>query len=110
MKTNQLGTNSVKDTEFKININMTPIDGYHMADIDWECLVFTERAYKKIIVKKSDAIRVDDDNYKITIDSALIGAGEYYVTLTAYIPDADFPDGLRTEIRTAFTGVTIDAK
>lgn len=110
MKTNQLGENSVKDTKFKVNINMPPIDGYHLVDIDWECLVFTESVYKTIIVKKSDAIRVDDDNYKITIDSALIGAGRYYVTLTAYIPDTDFLDGLRTERRTAFTGVTIDAK
>lgn len=56
MKTNQLGTNSVKGTEFKVNINMPPIDGYHLVDIEWECLVFTESAYKTIIVKKSNAI------------------------------------------------------
>ena len=32
------------------------------------------------------------------VDSAVLGVGEYAVKLTAYIPDSDFPDRLRTEI------------
>ena len=94
----------MKGTEFKVNINMTPIDGFHMADVGWEAMVFTETS------QKDEAIKVDEDNYIIKVDSAILGAGKYYVTLTAYIPDADFDDGLRTERRTMFIGVKIDAR
>lgn len=104
-----LGENSVKGTEFKLNINMIPIDGKHLSDVDWKVEVFTENGHKRVTVEKKDAIKVDSDNYLIRIDSAVCGAGKYYVTLTAYIPDTDFPDGFRTERRTGFTGVTIDS-
>ena len=106
----ELGANSVKGTEFKVNINMTPIDGFHMADVGWEAMVFTETSHKNITIKKDEAIKVDEDNYIIKVDSAILGAGKYYVTLTAYLPDADFDDGLRTERRTMFIGVKIDAR
>lgn len=105
-----IGLNSVKGTEFKLNVNMTPIDGHHMADVGWEAMVFTETSYRSITISKNDAIKVDEDNYIIKVDSAVCGAGRYFVTLTAYIPDQDFEDGLRTEKRTMFTGVTIDAR
>lgn len=106
----QLGENSVKGTEFKVNINMTPIDNRHMSDIEWECLVFTETSHKTLTINKREAIKVDRDNYIIRIDSNVCGAGKYYVTLTAYVPDEDFIDGIRTERRTMFTGITIDAR
>lgn len=104
------GENSVKGTKFKLNIGMTPVDGYHMEDIEWECLVFTENGLKSLTVSKSEAIMVDSDNYIIRIDSSVCGAGRYYETLTAYIPDEDFDDGIRTEKKTVFSGVTIDAR
>ena len=106
----QLGENSVKGTEFKVRISMAPIDNRHMSDIEWECLVFTETSLKTLTINKQEAIKVDRDTYIIRIDSNVCGAGKYYVTLTAYIPDDDFIDGIRTEKRTAFTGVTIDAR
>lgn len=104
-----LGENSVKGTEFKVNVNMTPIGEYNMENVEWNAEVFTENGHKRVTVEKKDAIKVDSDNYLIRIDSAVCGAGKYYVTLTAYIPDTDFPDGFRTERRTGFTGVTIDS-
>lgn len=104
-----IGENSVKGTEFKLNINMTPIGGYSLDNVDWQAEVFTENGHKKITVGKNEAVKVDKDNYIIMVDSSILGAGKYYVTLTALIPDTDFPDRLRTEKRTAFTGVTIDS-
>lgn len=105
-----MNDNSVKGTKFKLNINMTPIDGQTMASVKWDVLVFTEMGYKSITISKDEAIKVDDNNYIITVDSAVCGAGKYYVTLTAYIPDTDFKDGVRLERRTTFSGVTIDSK
>jgi hypothetical protein len=106
----ELGQNSVKGTGFKVNVNMTPINNFHMSDVEWECLVFTETSQKNITIKKSEAIKVDQDNYILKIDSSILGAGMYYITLTAYIPDSDFEGGMRTERRTVYSGVKIDAR
>lgn len=105
-----LGKNSVRGTMFKLNINMTPIDGHTMAEVEWDAEVFTELGHKSQTVKKADAFKIDDDNYIIPVDSSICGAGRYYVTLTAKIPDTAFDSGFRTERRTMFTGVTIDAR
>lgn len=105
-----MNDNSVKGTKFKLNINMTPIDGYNLASVNWDVMVFTETGHRSITISKDEATKVDDDNYIVKVDSAICGAGKYYVTLTAYIPDSDFNDGVRLERRTAFSGVTIDAK
>lgn len=105
-----IGQNSVKGTEFKLNISMEPMDGFHLADVDFSADVFTEMGLRKgITIAKADAIKVDEDNYIICVDSAVCGVGKYYVRLTAHIPDTHFPDGLRTEIKTVYTGVTIDS-
>lgn len=105
-----LGQNSVIGTKFKLNINMKPIDGVHLSDVEWDAIIFTDTGIKNQVIPKKEAIKVDDDNYIIVVDSSVCGAGRYYATLTAYIPDPDFSDGIRTEKRTGFTGVTIDAR
>lgn len=105
-----IGENSVIGTMFKVNLNMTPIDGHTLASVDWEAKVFTESTYKSVTIRKSEARKIDDDNYIILIDSSILGAGKYYITLTAYLPDGDYANGVRIEKRTAFTGVTIDVK
>lgn len=101
--------NSIKGTIFKLNVHMKPIDGYHLADIDWEADVYApgSRDNKHIIVKKDDAIKVDEDNYKVVVDSAIGGAGEYELMLTSYIPDADCPNGTRVEKKRCKTDVEI---
>lgn len=91
---------SALGTEIKINVHVEPIDGFHMADYDFKCqfYVYTNRF---ILLNKADMKEIDKDNYLaiITSDSALkIGRGVVKLKFTAYIPDADFPDGLRTEI------------
>ena len=50
--------------------------------------------------RKADMIGVDEDNYVMTLtdaDMRIIGRGRINVLVTAYIPDADFEDGFRTE-------------
>jgi hypothetical protein len=105
-----LGENSVIGTKVKLNISLPPIDGYHLADVDWSVLVFTEQGLKTLTVDKKNAIYIDKDNYVIRVDTSLVGAGTYYTTLTAYIPDTDFEDGIRPEKRTRYTGVIIDPR
>lgn len=93
-------------TEFKINVHVEPIDGLHMSDYDFTCrfYIYTNR---NVEISKSEMIRVDDDNYIACIDSSKLGVGTIMMRITAQIPDADFPDGLRTEIETISTGLVI---
>lgn len=86
-------------TEFKMNVHLNPIDGLHMSDYDFECAFFVY-ANRRVVVRKSEMKKVDDDNYLAIIetDNALrIGRGRINAEITAYIPDADFSDGTRTE-------------
>ena len=59
------------------------------------------------IINKADAIRVDEDNYIVCVDTNLTGAGELKCKVTAQIPDPDFEDLFRTEIVAVDTGINI---
>lgn len=99
---------SVKGTIFKLNVHMNPIGGHHLADVEWEAEVYAIGGFgKRIIVRKEDALKIDEDNYLIVVDSSIGGAGHYHLTLTAYINDADCPNGIRVERGACDTGVVI---
>ena len=99
---------SVKGTIFKLNVHMKPIDNYHLEDVEWEAEVYAEGGFgKRIKFKKEEAVKVDEDNYKVVVDSAIGGAGEYKLILTSYIPDADCPNGIRVERKRCKVDVTI---
>lgn len=90
---------SALGTEFKLNLHLDPIDGLHMSGYDFECAlyVYTNR---KVVIPKSRMKKVDDDNYIVvvnSIDAMRIGKGKINAEITAYIPDSDFDDGIRTE-------------
>lgn len=104
------GQNSGKRTKFKLNVWMEQIDGFHLSDVDFEVEIYTENSPKIHRIRKSEAIKVDEDNYMVRVDSSVCGAGRYWMTLIAKIPDTDFEDGIRTEVKTSFTGVTIDIR
>lgn len=106
----QIGGNSVQGTLVKLNVSMTPLDNHHMENIEWEAMVFVKGNNRQQVIKKEKAKRVDADNYIIVVDSSIVGSGEYYITFTAYIPDADVEGGVRIEKKTGYTGVTIDAR
>jgi hypothetical protein len=100
---------SALGTEFKINVHVEPIDDMHMSNYDFECAfyVFTN---KKVIINKSDMRMVDKDNYIAIIesmDAMKLGRGRVNLEFTGYIPDSDFPDGLRTEKAIVCTDVVI---
>lgn len=103
---------SALGAEFKVNVHVEPIDGFHMADYDFECQLYVN-TNKAVTFSKGDESlkKTDDDNYRICVsseDSLRIGRGSVKMRFTAHIPDADFLDGFRTEIEDGVcTGVTI---
>lgn len=93
-------------TEFKINVHIDPLDGYHMSDYNFECEFFCKQS-NPIVLKKEDLKKVDDDNYIAILDSVKLGIGSIRCKITADIPDADFPDGTRKEVKIVSTGIVI---
>lgn len=88
-------------TELKLNVNIDPIGDNHMSNYDWKVELFTT-PNKVVTVESTDvnnAICQDADNYIIKVDTTNIGVGKLKCRVTAYIPDADFPDYKRTEIQ-----------
>ena len=84
-------------TELKLNINIEPIGEITMDDYDFEVDVYC--SLKRVqTIKKEDAIRVDENNYTLCVDSSLLGHGELKAKVTAFIPDGDFEDNYRTEV------------
>lgn len=93
-------------TELKLNINIEPMGSVTMDDYDFEVEVYC--SIKRVItIQKKDAIRVDQNNYMVLVDTSETGAGDLKCKVTAYIPDGDFNDGLRTEVVAVSTGITI---
>ena len=79
-----------------------------MSGYDFECAlyVYTNRT---VVIPKSKMKKVDDDNYIVVVDSIdamRIGRGKINAEITAFIPDSDFDDGIRTEKLILCTDVT----
>mgnify|MGYP001629197295 FL=1 len=93
-------------TDLKINVSIDRLDGYKMSDIDFTCdfYVYTNR---RVTMTKEQMVKADDDNYVALVDSSKLGTGTIRCRVTAHIPDADFDDGIRTEIEEVNTGITI---
>lgn len=94
-------------SDFKLNVAMDEIDGYHMEDVDFTCSFYvssTSMANGKVItLEKNQMIRVDADNYVAPLRSENIGRGKLIVKYVAEIPDADFESGYRKDIDVEYT-------
>ena len=85
-----------KGTELKFQLEITA-DGFSMQDDDFKVVIKNIKNEKEI--RKEEMILTDDERYLFTIDTGELGTGEYWLTTIAYVPDDDFDDGLRTEVR-----------
>jgi hypothetical protein len=103
-------------TELKLNISIDPIGEYTMDDYDFEVELYCNPKKVAKIVKSSDSSKdtpskyVKDEEgggYIVLVDSKDIGTGKMKCKITAYIPDMDFYDGLRTEVAIIDTNITI---
>lgn len=93
-------------TKFKLMINIEQIEYITMDDYDFEVEIYCSPK-KAIVISKENSVRVDDSNYKVLVDSSLIGAGEVKAKITAYLPDEDFSDGIRTSVSFLSTDIVI---
>lgn len=98
-------------SDFKLNVAMPVIDGYHMDDVDFTCYFYVSSTLvsneKVVTLEKSQMIRVDADDYVAPLSSKSIGRGNLIVKYVAEIPDADFDGGYRKDIDIDYTEFVI---
>lgn len=81
--------------KWAVNMNC---EGFSMDDDDWKIVV--TRGKNTVVYTKDTAIKDETENqWYITLDTLELGAGQCYITFVAYVPDDDFPSGIRTEIQ-----------
>jgi len=71
-------------------------DGFDMDEDDF--MVEIKRGANSIVLKKEDIERDSEGQYYVCFDTTELGSGSICAVVTAYVPDADFPDGVRTEV------------
>lgn len=93
-------------TEFKVLVEIEPVDDVHMADMEFTCQFYT-RLNDPLTVTKEQMIKVNDDSYIALVDTTGMSAGTLRNRITVDIPDKDFADGYRREVTDISTDVKI---
>lgn len=76
-------------------ITMPTIEGSSLATASWKLKVWASEC---ISINKSEAIRIADDQYKVYVDTALIGKGVVGMQLLIDMIDVDYPSGVRPQM------------
>ena len=95
-------------TKIKLNVHADVGSGLHLSDVEFECMFSTNNArHRFLTVKKSEMVKVDNDNYIAVVDTATVGAGGYMMKFSAYVPDGDCEGGYRLEVVRVDTGIPV---
>ena len=95
-------------TKIKLNVHADVGSGLHLSDVEFECMFYTNNArHRFLTVKKSEMVKVDNDNYIAVVDTAAVGAGGYMMKFSAYVPDGDCEGGYRLEVVRVDTGIPV---
>ena len=86
-------------TELKFTISIRA-SGFDMSEDNWEVDIVCNS--NTVHIDKSDAIEDGQGLWYICFDTQELGVGAYYAIIKAYVPDSDFEDGFRTEIKKEF--------
>ena len=81
-------------TELKFLVEIEA-SGFSMETDDFTVTI--KRGTKQRVFAKNELVHLDE-YYYVCFDTAEFGSGMIQAIVTAYVPDADFPDGLRTEV------------
>lgn len=80
----------------KYAVNMD-CDGFDMDEDDWKITVV--RGAKTIEFTPENAVQGEDGQWYICIDTSLLSPGDAFIIFDAFIPDEDFEDGIRHDIK-----------
>lgn len=82
-------------TELKFKVDIQA-GGFSMEDDDFTVTI--RRRNQERVFHKEDMVIDGEGGYYVCFDTAEFGTGIISAVVTAYVPDQDFPDGLRTEV------------
>ena len=103
-----MATTSIIGTEEKFSVHIEPLGDIHAMDYNFSVKVYSNKQ-ANIIISKGEVIFESADTFTILVDTGALGLGVITIEVTAYIPDTDFPDRLRTEIARYITDTQIIA-
>ena len=83
-------------TELKFSLNIEA-EGFDMLEDDFKVII--KNMQKSVEIDKGEMILTQNDEFLFTLPTETLGTGDYYLITTAYVPDSDFQDGLRTEVQ-----------
>lgn len=87
----------VKGTDLKFRLEITS-PGFSMETDDFEVALIDRMGNVTIHIRKDEMVTDDDGKYLFTFPSGEFLSGLITMRVTAYVPDADFESGTRTEI------------
>ena len=82
-------------TELKFRIEIGS-SGFNMMDDDF--MVDIYRGPNALHFKKEDLEMDELNNFYVCFDTLALGTGKVSAKITAFVPDSDYPDNLRTEV------------
>jgi len=95
-------------TTLKIAVTANLGTNIHLEDVDFECKFFTDMGNRRALeLRKEDMLYISADEYIAVVDTNVVGTGEYWLQMTAYVPDDDVVGGIRIEKATAPTGIRV---
>lgn len=80
------------DLKFAINIQC---QGFSMDDDEFEITLVNGK--NRLELSKDDLVK-DNNTWYLCFDSTELGHGDVTMIVCAYVPDADFEDGVRKEV------------
>lgn len=94
-------------TQMKLLVNIQPVDGVKMQDMDFSILLSCGN--KSLTFEKKDCKPENNglDGYRVPFDTTDLGVGRVKVRVFANLTDGDFIGGKRKEITDLDTGIDI---
>lgn len=85
-------------TELKFSLDIKS-EGFDMLKDDFKVIVKTHNTNRFVEIPKGEMILTQEDKFLFTLDTSVLGTGDYYIIVIAKVPDEDFDDGFRTEVQ-----------
>ena len=85
-------------TELKYLLNIQS-EGFNMLEDDFKVVIKVHNTSRFVEIPKGEMILTQEDKFLFTLDTSVLGTGDYYISVIAKVPDSDFDDGLRTEVQ-----------
>ena len=84
--------------DIKPYIELEPVGNLNMDDYDFQAEYFCYSS-RRVVVKKQDMRRESANKYIASISTKDLGTGTLKCLVTRKIPDSDFPNGMRIDVR-----------